>query len=519
MKKIYIKLFIAVFAFVLLTNCEKEETILLAKHVSVPTINESKNTFLSSAEGFRTKSSNNVLSKIDWDNSHPQNFKENIDILYTPLNYNSSLAKTFLASVKIKGEVQYRYITLVYDKNKDNSQSFSGNIIKYDKTGKLQKVYVYDDGNLKESRTAKKSNKTITKGGGGMGCTVADIIEIVNAYGIDALEDYFSCVDLSSQGLEENGDGGSVDTWSIPGINISTPGPTTNNNPGGNSTSSPNSWWEEPDTCPAGQIKDVNGNCIMESVEAIIIDPIMELEYPCQSAIVSHAIGLCSPLTRVVLDVFEANEGTNLIFSTSATITGNGNTFPVARYNASTHTCDIKVKFRESYIETATDLAIARTTIHEALHGVLVYMYEEGKYFLPNGTVDPNFEELFEAYTNYVASNNPVDGQTLAQTQHDYITGLIDDIATTLSAYGSENNYTLSFSYYQKLSWGGLINTDAFKKEYPKYLADGVTYNPEWVTLINTLASEQDNSNSYNDGNGNQITPKGTKPNTNAPCN
>ncbi len=390
----------------------------------------------------------------------------------------------------------------------------------FNKKGKLLDLYIYQDGQIKEAKTTKKSNKTITKSGGG--CTLEDIIDTVNQFGIDAVENMI-CVDLTSQGVDEENDGGGDtspwgvnETWSNPDINISTSDPT-NSNPGGNSSS--NSWWSEPDNCSVGQVKDVNGNCIMEAAEAIIIDPVMELEYPCQSEIVSNAIGLCSPLTRIVLDIFEANEGTNLIFSTSSTITGNGNTFPVAKYNVSTHTCDIQVRFRESYIEAATDLSIARMTIHESLHGVLVYMYEEGKYFLPSGTVDPNFEDLFEAYTNYVASNNPIDGQTLAQTQHDYITGLVDDIATTLSNYGSENSYTLAFSYYQKLAWGGLISTDAFKKEYPRYLADGVTDNPEWVTLINTIASEQDNSNSYNDGNGNQINPKGTKPNANAPCN
>ncbi len=74
MKKV-LKLFIALFAFVLLTNCEKEETVLLTQEMSVPTINESKNSFLGTEVGFKTKNSNDILSKIDWDSSYPTNFK------------------------------------------------------------------------------------------------------------------------------------------------------------------------------------------------------------------------------------------------------------------------------------------------------------------------------------------------------------------------------------------------------------------------------------------------------------
>lgn len=260
MKKIITTLlFLATFS-VLLVNCNKEEVILPTENIiSVPTINQSKNSFLSSTEGIRTKSSNDILSKIDWNNSYPTNFKENIDILYTPLKYNSNLAKTFLASVKIKGEVQYRYMTLIYDKGKNNRQSFSGHILTYGKKGKLLNVFTYEDGDLKESKQAKK---TTTKGGGGIGCTLEDIIAIVNDFGLGAIEeDYFSCVDLSSQGMEENGDGGNVDNWSIPGINISTPGPT---NPGENGSA--NNWWSEPDNCPVGQTKDANGNCVVETI-------------------------------------------------------------------------------------------------------------------------------------------------------------------------------------------------------------------------------------------------------------
>jgi len=233
--------------------------------------------------------------------------------------------------------------------------------------------------------------------------------------------------------------------------------------------------------------------------------------YPCHANVISEAYGVCSPLTQIILDIFEANDTTNLTFDYSSTLSGNGGTKPTFVYNPITNTCDVVVNFRESYLTTATDLSIARTVIHESIHAIFVYMYESNMFELPNGAIDPDFRELANAYTLYLTTNN---SNGLNWTQHQYISEMVDDIATSLKMYGEANGYNLSFSFYQKLSWsGGMLE---FYE--PRLLPDG---NPtlEYITLVNTIVAEQNNTDIYYDGNGNQIFPQGQVPNTSTPCN
>jgi len=250
-----------------------------------------------------------------------------------------------------------------------------------------------------------------------------------------------------------------------------------------------------------GGVADVPNGVVLDSTFA---------NYPCQSMIVSEAVGVCSPLTSLVLNAFEANEGTNLVFSISNQITGNGSTFPIALYNPTTHTCDVKIKIRESYITTATDLSIARTVIHETVHALLIYMHEEGKFYLPSGIVNPTFSDLAEAYTLALYNEN---ANGLGQSHHEYMVDLVEDIATSLSAFGSSLGYQLPFTYYRKMAWSG----DLLPFFEPKYLQNG-NFTPEYLTILNTNVAEQENSNNYTDGYGNQITPKGIPANTGLPC-
>lgn len=266
-----------------------------------------------------------------------------------------------------------------------------------------------------------------------------------------------------------------------------------------------------------GFVRDENGIC-GPAPDLIIIDPISFENYPCQEIIVTDAYGVCSPLTQLVLDAFESNNKTNLIFKVSSNVSGNGNTFPIALYNSITKTCDVKIQIRESYLTTGTDLSIARTIIHESVHGLFVQMHEEGKFYLPDNTIDPSFNDLASAYTKAMETNNT---SGLGLSQHKYMGNLVKDIATSLSAYGEQNGYNLPFSYYNYMAWGGLthspdsngnlVENDFFKNE--------VTNPNERMTIVNTIVSEQNNDKTLLDGNGNKISPKGKVANASTPCN
>ena len=79
--------------------------------------------------------------------------------------------------------------------------------------------------------------------------------------------------------------------------------------------------------------------------------------------------------------IFEANDNSNLILQAveviSSTNTANANTSSTSVYDPINHTCNTTIKFKASYLESATDLSIARTAIHESLHAIFVYMVEQ----------------------------------------------------------------------------------------------------------------------------------------------
>lgn len=272
--------------------------------------------------------------------------------------------------------------------------------------------------------------------------------------------------------------------------------------------------------CEDGSNQDYYGNC--EEVENIIYTENLRSK-PCHKNIIEVAIGLSSPLTTLINRTFEVNSETNLTLDSSDDVSGNAATRPTFLYNTSTRTCDVKIKFRESYLTTTTNLSLARTAIHESLHAVLVYMHEDGHLVNDDGTPLEGYADLVEAYSEYRAGLD-VD---LNITHHEAMSEFVSSIATSVSEYGRGIGLDESFTYYEKLSWAGLTETESFKNLYPKYLVpDDETDNPdnvntEWLDIINTIAVEQDNSSlefHHPDGTIYSYESKGNNINTTEPC-
>lgn len=258
--------------------------------------------------------------------------------------------------------------------------------------------------------------------------------------------------------------------------------------------------------------------------ENIVVNQEFLNDHPCVAKVVQEAYGICSPLTSAVLAAFEANDGSNLTFSYSSNISANAETTPLFKYIASTRTCDAFITFRESYITGATDLSIARTTIHESLHATLVYMLEEGLLQNSSGTTLSGFEDLVETYINYLAGLP----ENLNRAHHELMSEFVGDIATSLSSFGRSKGYDLPSSHYESMAWGGLQGTSYFNVLYPKYInpSDSMNnpgnVNPEWLKIINTIAAEKDNFTiTYQHPNGTTYTfnPQGQLPNSTIPCN
>lgn len=262
----------------------------------------------------------------------------------------------------------------------------------------------------------------------------------------------------------------------------------------------------------------------VDFLEEIIYDSSLD-NYPCHKQVISEAIGTCSPITQAIMSVFEASDYMNLTFKVSNAITSNASTTQVSSYDPINHICNITITFRESYLQTATDLSIARTAIHESIHALLVYMFEENLLLDSNNEPMTGFEDFVEAYINYLGGLP----SNLGVAHHELMSDFVGEMASSLQYYAAQTGNPQSYEFCKKLCWSGdIIRTPTFQSLYPEYLnpSDAINnpanVNPNYLDIINTNAAEQNNSTySYSHPNGitYQHIPVGTPPNSSEPCN
>lgn len=230
--------------------------------------------------------------------------------------------------------------------------------------------------------------------------------------------------------------------------------------------------------------------------------------------IISDTFAACgypnSNLNDIFMNIFAGSNTHNVTYNLSSALSGNGltstNGIPVNVNGQSVY--NFNISLRTSYVQTATDLSIARTVIHENLHAILLYFNYTNVISVNSG--DATYEQLLTHYIDKLISMGyqPSTPITPNNTNHHAIMAdIVGEISTALKAYGVSKGYNLPNSFYDSMAWGGLMNTSEFQTKYPQYLSNG-NINPDWVTINNTIYSEQNNVTST-DANGNPITPKG----------
>ena len=151
-------------------------------------------------------------------------------------------------------------------------------------------------------------------------------------------------------------------------------------------------------------------------------------------------------------------------------------------------TQSVSTTFDSNLFKGGSDLAIAKTILHESLHAYLV------TYFATDGmSANVTYSDLVNKWET---SHN------LNDIHHDVIVNrLIGSVAGNLIAYGKNQGYNLPDQFYYDLSWGGLQETSAFKN-----LSQDVQ-----KRILNVIKIEQSGIDVY----GNQSKPKG---NTSGGC-
>ena len=112
----------------------------------------------------------------------------------------------------------------------------------------------------------------------------------------------------------------------------------------------------------------------------------------------------------------------------------------------------ITTTFDAGQWRNATDLSIARTMMHEAVHAYLL------TYFATNPTLaGADYPQLVEAYALYGGNNPNIPHHNVMGQQ-----GWLGDLAWGLQQYGQSRGYNLPDQYYADMAWGGLETSQSF---------------------------------------------------------
>lgn len=147
-------------------------------------------------------------------------------------------------------------------------------------------------------------------------------------------------------------------------------------------------------------------------------------------------------LSQGILDLFDSFDDLDIIFKVEEAGTGKNASTSVVTVSGSPA---INIIIDEEFVQNATKLAIARTIIHESLHGYLLY-----------ATATYSQSETAELISNYREENN-VDLQV---AHHEYMIQFVEAIGHSLSVW---DNKQQNIDYYNKLAWsGGMLASDTF---------------------------------------------------------
>lgn len=209
---------------------------------------------------------------------------------------------------------------------------------------------------------------------------------------------------------------------------------------GGNTGSNNNSDPTNVATTPV----DPNGTVIddiIDNTDNVCVSNIIEKlqEKDKYKSLVPDLEGI-SHLSQIVLDLFGECKNYDLEIKIDELGTGpNG-----GQINAETKGIE-SITLDEDLIEDATKLSIAKTLIHESMHVFINFKINK------RDLKSDFYKSLEEYYSKYNTGN---------LAQHQFMSQFVDALAYSISAY---DNHTQDISYYTKLSWGGLEQSDTYK--------------------------------------------------------
>jgi hypothetical protein len=172
---------------------------------------------------------------------------------------------------------------------------------------------------------------------------------------------------------------------------------------------------------------------------------------------ISNQLALQMSLPNTILELFDNSEEYGLNFEVVPQIF-NGNGDPVNATAAPPNDNGlVNIQFSGVYLNAATDLAIARTVIHELVHAFLHYQVATN----PSSKISQTLTQVIEQT-----------GELRATPQHDMMANdFVDAMANALSTW--HNSPATNPLVYEHLVWSGdMINSDTFRFKDPVFKSD-----------------------------------------------
>jgi hypothetical protein len=165
-----------------------------------------------------------------------------------------------------------------------------------------------------------------------------------------------------------------------------------------------------------------------------------------------------SHISSIVLNLFNSSSKYRLEFSVGQLGTNdagneiNGSTKAIITNGI---TVGWQIKIDSDLVNNGTQLAIAKTVIHEGMH---VYV----KYTLKSDSSSELVSDIQALYIKYQSEGKFSDGELENLANHDFMSQYVDVFSNSLAAW---DNHKQTLDYYKLLSWGGLETSEAYKKQ------------------------------------------------------
>ncbi|APG65869.1 hypothetical protein LPB136_11050 [Tenacibaculum todarodis] len=440
----FLKLGILLFGVSLLFfNCESEIN-LIENNTSIPTVSESKNFLLNSNNSFNAREeSSTFIDRIDWNNSKEEFYKENTELLYSPIQLKTTKAKSFVASIKVDGIIDNRIITLLYD-NDNSPKIFSGTIFIHTKEGKLAEVYKYKNGEKDVKYIVRETDSSSqARSSNDSECfdyDVGGLIWAVERQCIDFAFELSTCVTINASVSTSDGSGG-INSWHEPIDYLNDDFNSGDDNINNNDLTDGGSNWYTPN-CGEGYILDDRIDTSKLTGKAECLNEKLNKNG--------------NTFIKDILKKFQGDsefdiniKSVDKVFRNNTTIELNGKTIEAVN-NV------IEILISTNKLSSMPALGAARTLIHEYIHadmfrklntrnptsGDLDFKSTYDEFENGNFQATPQHESMAKLYVNLIRDVLKKFHKNVLVGDYNYLT--------------NNGNNPLPDSFYEALAWQGL---------------------------------------------------------------